>query len=700
MRIFIAEKPKMGQAIAKQLKGPHLSKDGYIQTSEGIVTWCIGHLLSTAPPDAYDPKYASFPWKFEDLPIIPSEWKLEVSSDKSKQVKVIKDLLKSATEVVNAGDPGREGQLIVDELLHYLHNKKPVKRILLNSLDAASIQKELSQLHDNKIFDPLYMAGLGRQRADWLVGMNMSRAYTILGKQNGFQGVLSVGRVQTPTLAIVVNRDREIETFKPIDYWTIKAEFSFNSSTYTGTWLAPGQQDLKTEENEDLDDELEDSDDQSNVSTSSSKLPWLDESFRIIDGNIAQSIIKKIKGQPSQITTFEQNRVEEKQPAFFDLLGIQVLANNRWGASAQETLDACQNLYEKGFTSYPRTDCTFMPESQHSEAEEILEHLKNHPKLSSHAAASDAKLKSYVWSDKKMEGKEHHAIIPTRAPFNPAGLSDLEQKIYFVIAQHFIAHFHPLCIVDKTKIITTVQSERFLTRGRIVASPGWRTVFGQEQSDNEDQLPNVKKDDLGTCSQVFCDAKKTQPPPHFTQASLLKAMKNVYTLVSDPALKKKLKSVEGIGRSATRASIIETLIKRKFVEVKSKQLLSTPTGQALIDALPDKLINPALTAMWESGLDSVAQGKTSLDNFMSKQVQWLNTLVDTAKTSSIKNLPSTPNNSSNISSNTKTAKKGKKCPKCNIGTMVERTIKNGPKAGKKFHGCSNYPNCNHSEFPK
>ena len=720
MKLFIAEKPSMARSIAKNLPGPHSNKDGYIETAGGIVSWCIGHLLETAPPDAYDPKYEKFPGKFEDLPVVPTTWKLIVAKDKDKQVKVIKELLKKCSEVVNAGDPGREGQLIVDELLEYLGNRKPVKRILLNALDDISVKKELGNLFDNTQFAPLYQAGLGRQRADWIVGMNMSRAYTILGSAAGYRGVLSVGRVQSPTLAIVVRRDREIDNFVPLDYWTLKAQFDcgavYKNATFWAAWLPPGSNTTTPDDENDEDDD--------DTPIANHNLPWLDAHNRIISEKDARTIAAKVQGQPGTVSEAERKRVQEHAPLPFDLSGMQISGNAKWSVSVKDILDACQSLYEKGYTTYPRTDCTYLPESQHADATTILQAISTAlPSVASHTNAADPNIKSRAWNDKKLG--EHHAIIPTRQAPDITKLNSLEVKIYEVIALRYVAQFFPPAEVDKAKIIVDVLDQQFIARGRIIASPGWKVLYGADTQEEaaanaskapddskaDTELPPLNQGDVISCLKAQVDAKKTSPPGRHTQGTLLDAMKKVHTLVTDPAIKKKLRSVEGIGRSATRASILDNLLRRGFLETKGKQIMSTQVGQALVDALPPKLIDPALTAMWETALDAVATGKASLDAFTAKQTDWIHKLIEIAKTSKVENLPQgqpyqtnsgakrkNTTSKGNLTSKPSTAPKGAPtCLKCKKGKMVERTAKAGPNAGKSFLGCTNYPECKHAE---
>lgn len=741
MKLFIAEKPSLAQAIAKGLPGPIQRKDGYIQTGDGMVSWCFGHLLGTANPDAYDPKYEGFPGKFEDLPVIPQNWKQVVSEGKSKQVGIIKALLKTCTSVVNAGDPGREGQLIVDELLEFLNNKKPVLRIQLNAVDPATVKKELANLQDNKLFLSLYHAGLGRQRADWLVGMNLSRAYSILGSKEGYRGVLSVGRVQSPTLAIVVNRDREIDAFVPKDYWTIKAQFRADDKgkpvDFWMNWLAPGVSTaLKIEDAKDDEDD-EDEDDLAAASSGQNRPVWLDEQNRIIDQSVAQSIIQKIKGQEGVVTDAVRRRVQESAPLPYSLSDMQALGNSRWGLSVTETLEVCQSLYDKGFASYPRTDCRYLPELQFPDALNVIASIgKAVPHLTGFANQANPALKSKAWDDKKMG--EHHAIIPTTLTPDFNALTPNEKKVYEVICQRFLAQFFPPTEADKAKLIIEVQSERFTASGRTVVDPGWRVIYAgsaeeeetnakgsKDKDDSQMALPELNQGDKALCLQGQLTAKKTAPPARFTEGTLLIAMEKVHLLVSDPVMRKKLKhpSVGGIGRSATRAPIIANLLKRGFLIPQGKFVISSEIGRSLVDALPPRLIDPALTAMWEVALDQVATGKSTLDAFMNKQIDFIQKLVLTSQGQVIKGLPQGGPPSFNKGSGGKGGGKGgagykssgsssggaKKtgtsaatkaapagaatCPKCKKGKLVERTIKAGPHAGKTFMGCTNYPDC-------
>jgi len=697
-RLIIAEKPDMGKQIASVLNQPHKKGDGFIETAEGTVTWCIGHILELMNPEGYDPDWKL--WKFENLPMIPKDWKYSVTSSKAKQFKVIKELLKNATEIVNAGDPGREGQLIVDEVLHYLNNKKPVKRILLHSLDNQSVLKAFANLEDNTKFYPIYQAGLARGYADWLMGLNATRAYTLLGQKKGYKGVLSVGRVQSPTLAIVVNRDETIENFIPKDYYTINGLFNKDNAGFKAYW--------KPQEN--ITPEI-----------------WLDDEKRLINKEEAESIANKIKLKNATVKQYEEKDGEEGPPLPFSLSELQGYASAKWGMGAKQILDTCQSLYEKKLQSYPRTDCTYIPEVLHREASIISANIgASIPALTTAANNANLSLKSKAWNDKKVAESEHYGLIPTKEIANFNSLNGDEQKIYKAVCERYLAQFYPPCLYRAATIDIICENELFKATGKVIKDLGWKAVFKEqieepeenENSDEEEQIfPNIKTGDVLICSNSTMLCKLTKPPSRFTEGTLLKAMKNVHTLVSDPVQKKKLRETKGIGQEATRTQIIETLFKRELLLKKGKQVISSDAGRALIHALPTKVTDPALTAVWENALEQIAKGNLTLEVFIDKQSAWVRQLIEQAKTSEISVAaspakenkqyskpyakPSTTKTST-TKTTSKTATKSKAggtgtCPKCGVGEMQPRVAK---ASGKKFLGCSNFPKCNHSIWEK
>lgn len=646
MRVFIAEKPSMGAEIAKCLPGPISRKDGYITTGDGIVTWGFGHILRQAEPGEYDKKYEK--WRLEDLPIIPHEWKLFVADSCEKQFGIIKGLLAKATEIVHAGDPDREGQLLIDEVLDYLNNDKPVRRILLNALDEKSIKKAIVSLRDNQEFINLKQSALARSRADWLIGMNLSRAYTLAARRAGHQVTLPIGRVKTPTLALVVRREREIEGFTTANYFIVKAEFLHENGLFVAYWKPREDQ------------------------------AGLDTEGRMADSAVVESLMTGFNSleKSGVIELCETTERKESQRLPLSLSTLQVLAGKKFGYDPQTVLDTAQKLYEKKLTTYPRSDCEFLPESQFADAAIILDNLRNlnQDEISVWAGGADCTIKSRAWNDKKITA--HHAIIPTTVKCNFEGLSEVERNLYFIIAQTYIAQFYPVHVYNQTRIEVRYAGELFAASGRIVLDAGWKALYGAEADETKDEdsgvLPAMKKGDSASMNRAWADKKTTKPPVRFTATTLLAAMKEIHKYVKDAELKKQLKDVSGIGTEATRATIIKELIDRRFLKEqgKKKYLSPTPTAYLLIDTLPDELTYPDSTAIWESILHRMVGGNESLSSFLQQQAEFATKLCAEAGSLNL------PLNGEHV------------CPQCGKGVLQARNGKNG-----KFWGCSGYPVC-------
>lgn len=691
-RLFIAEKPDMGRKIAASLAKPHKNGQGYIETAEGIVTWCIGHIMRSYEPQEYNPDWEK--WNFNNLPMLIEDWKIKIESSKSAQFKVIKELLSTVDEVINAGDPGREGQLIVDEVLHYLKNKKPVKRILLFALDTKSIRQALNQVEDNAKFHSLYEAGVCRGYADWLMGMNATRAYTLLAQKSGYKGVLSVGRVQSPTLAIVVRRDEEIEKFVPHDYYTIMGTFLHSNNSFNAYWKA----------------------------TDTTPNNYLDSENRITDKGFAISIANKVKGQKGTVTDYEEKDGKEPPPLPFNLSKMQIYANAKWGMSAKEVLDTCQALYEKHeLQTYPRTDCQYLPENQFTEAPIIIAHIgKSHPQLATASQNATPTLKSNAWDDSKLG--EHFGLIPTKKQADLSQLTQNEKRIYQTVCERYLSQFYPACEFRTASVTIECQKEIFKANGKVITSAGWKAIFGNDEdveekkgSDEEEQIfPALKSGLLVDCTNSKLSEKRTTPPSRYTEGTLIKAMTNIHTLVSDPEQKKKLKEKKGIGQEATRTGILENLFKRTLLVRQGKQIISSSAGRALVKVLPKKVTDPALTAIWEDALDKIAEGKMSSQTFKQKQNEWVIKLVEEARNSQMDKIEqaaipakgsanktytskTTTSKASSSSGSVKSAPKGKTCPKCKTGSLVKKIAK---ASGKDFLGCNTWPKCDYVEWPK
>lgn len=647
MKLFIAEKPSMAAEIAKYLPGPLNRKDGYIATGGGIVTWGYGHILRQAEPDEYDERYKK--WRAEDLPIIPEQWKLLVADSCKKQYKIMKGLIDQAAEIVHAGDPDREGQLLIDEVLDFVGNTKPVHRMLVNALDEKSIKKALDRQRDNHDFYNLKQSALGRARADWLVGMNLSRAYTLSARKAGHDGVFPVGRVKTPTLALVVRREREIADFKPTDYFVIKSDFQHENGAFTALWKAKDTQ------------------------------PGLDTEGRLVDPAIVEALINKLQRTSEQalIISCETNEKKEPQRLPFSLSALQVLAGKRYSYDPQSVLTGVQALYEKKLTTYPRSDCDFLPESQCADAPAILSNLSviDHADLAAWSAKANPSIKSRAWNDKKITA--HHAIIPTEVPCKLATLNEIEKNLYFLIAQAYIAQFYPVHVYNQTRAEIVHAGEDFTATGRVIVEKGWKSIYGTDPKDeNEDDdsktLPAMQRNDLADFIRVAADKKTTKPPTRFTSSTLLQAMKEIHKYVKNPELKKQLKDVSGIGTEATRATIIKELIDRVFLKETKKHLYPTEAAYVLIDALPDELTFPDYTAVWEMAFNQMLDGSVQLDNFIDQQTKFITDLCIKAHRTTLK---TTVNNAL-------------LCPRCKQGVLKPRKGKNGA-----FWGCSRYPDC-------
>lgn len=647
MKIVIAEKPSVGKTIAKFF-GATKSGDGCI-TGDGVaVTWCFGHLLEQGMPEDYDAKYKA--WSMDLLPIVPTTWKMIEKEDCKKQIKIIGGLLKGATEIIHAGDPDREGQLLVDEVLERFNCNKPVKRLWLAALDDDSIKKAIVSMKDGKQYHSLKLAAESRARADWLVGMNLTRAWTNHGRKFN-HGVLSVGRVQTPTLGMIVKRDLDVEAFKSRDFYQVDGLFPFPAK-----WQP---QDTVT----------------------------LDEEGRLLDRAIAYAIALKVKGKPAKVIKYESKECKQAAPLPYSLSALQQKASSKYGFSAQETLDIAQALYETHkVATYPRTDCRYLPESMHSGAGEILKTLE--------ATEADASIRSAAFNDKKITA--HHAIVPT-GKGGAASLNDQEQKIYNLIRLAYISQFYPDHKYQQVNLAIEIEGETFAATGKTTTNEGWKIVFAGEKEDEDEEkeealptLPKLAQGDALTCTDAKVVCKKTTPPKRYTDGTLIADMTNVHKLVDDLEIKKRLKETAGIGTEATRANIIETLLKRKFIEKKGKNLISTETGRELIRALGQSdVVNVGTTGVFEGYLDEVSQGTLTPEQFLKDVVLNVSQEVELLKggNAPVMAQGNAPQRDTPAKAKLASIEKVHPC-ECGGGNLRQ---KKGPKG--VFWGCSNYPEC-------
>ena len=621
MRLFIAEKPSLGKAIAAQLPGQKKPSRTHIECGSDVVTWAFGHLLELAEPDFY--LSADVPvngsgkkkWRLEDLPIIPTDWKKIAKTSAKEQLTAIRTLLKNAGEVVNAGDPDREGQLLIDEILEAMRWKGRTLRIWLAALDPSSVQKALASLKDNSTYKPLRDAAEARGRADWLVGMNLTRAYTL--KSNG-AGVMSVGRVQTPTLALVVRRDIEIESFVPVQHYVPITTFRHANGNYKAVWKAPAD------------------------------FTGLDTEGRLTSLLTAQAISNSVAGQTGKIASFESTDGQEPPPLPYTLSKLQAAASAKHGLSAQDTLNAAQSLYETHkLTSYPRTDCAYLPESQYGDARMILAAVARvNPGMTGLTQKADMSLKSAAWNDKKITA--HHGIVPTaHDQVSVSALSETEQKVYDLIMRAYVCQFYPRHAFTKTVTVTDAGGHKWEAKGRVVKTPGWRSAMQPDAKDKDEDeteaqtLPLMRVGDSVEWVDGCVNHRVTKPPSRFTDGTLIAAMSSVHRLVTDPKIKARLKEASGLGTEATRANIIEVLIKRGFIERKGKQVISTERGRLLVLALPEVLTDPGVTGLWEDFLGEIAAGNCTLAEFEVQQKAFVTKRVEAAKASAMLAMPVT-----------------------------------------------------------
>lgn len=683
MILVIGEKPSMSRDIAKAIGLLGGAKtDGYIEAqNDHIVTWCVGHLLQQSSPEAYGPQYAS--WDASLLPIVPTAWKMEGNAKTAGQLKIIGSLLKKATLVINAGDAAREGQLIVDEVLEHFGYKGPVKRLWLHELNTPAIKKALAGMKDNKDYLPLYQSALARQRSDWVMGMNLTRGYTSAWKSRGNGGVLHFGRVQTPTLCMIVARDFEIENFVPKDYFVLRGRMKHQNGEFLATWQPPEGADC------------------------------IGPDGRITNKGALDAVAAKIKGKTAAITEHDTKGKSQQPWLPFSLGGLQKAANKALGLSPAETLVVAQSLYETHkLTSYPRTDYSHLPEGEHGMSKGIIDAAKScFGSKWDFPGTPDFSLKSPAWDSSKIG--DHHGIRPTMVSnYDLSKLSSKELAVYRMVVRQFLAQFYPPYKYDATGVTLVVEDETFRATGTVEKSAGWKVLYrkaGEEETqgdgDGEDgegtNLPPMSKGESCLVTEGIVDSKKTTPPARFNGASLIDAMERAYLFVSDERIKKVLKET-GIGTPATRAAIVENLVTRGYIEEqgkgKKKFYVSIQRGRALYDVAPDELRKPDLTAYFEELLKQVEAGKLGMNDFLDRQLKFVTKLVDDIKSGKAADripkdlLPPEAKkdgggHSRSPAKFTKAAKGEKACPACG------RAMRERKGAKGNFWGCSGYPEC-------
>ncbi|MUH36992.1 type IA DNA topoisomerase [Zobellia amurskyensis] len=637
MKVCIAEKPSVAREIASVL-GANAKHDGYYEGSGYAVTYTFGHLCTLKEPNDYRPHWKS--WDLNNLPMLPVHFETKVTKDAGiqKQFKIVKQLFDRADVVINCGDAGQEGELIQRWVLNQANYKGKVERLWISSLTTEAIKEGFKNLKPSADYDNLYYAGYSRAIGDWLLGMNATRLYTL--KHGGYKQVLSVGRVQTPTLAMLVNRFKEIENFKPEPYWELQTLYRDTLFSYEeGRFL------------------------------------------KVEDGKKLANIVKE---HDFDIVSIAKKAGNEYAPKLFDLTGLQVYCNTKFGFSADETLKIVQKLYEQKVVTYPRVDTTFLPNDIYPKVPKMLSDLTNYTTLTAPLQGKKLKKTKKVFDDSRVT--DHHAIIPTGQQMK---LQYNQQQVYDIIVRRFIAVFYPDCKVSNTTVVGKAEKVKFKTTGKEVLEKGWRVVFETPNAPFKESgmLPAFEKGEKGPHEPSFLE-KQTKPPKQYTEASLLRAMETAGKKVDDEELRELMKE-NGIGRPSTRANIIETLFRRKYIKRNKKQVLPTDTGIRLIDTIQNEMLKSAeLTGKWEKQLKDIEKGTFSAGSFIKQMKQMVDQLVYDVRSETRKANISAVNNNP-VSATVVKDKVVKKstgivsevCPKCKKGTI---------RKGKSAYGCSEF----------
>ena len=639
MKLCIAEKPSVAKEIASIL-GANQRRDGYFEGNGYCVSYTFGHLCTLKEPHDYTSLWKW--WNLQHLPMVPSSFSIKVMENEGvqKQFNIIKTLVDQCDEVINCGDAGIEGELIQQWVLLKANNTKPIKRLWISSLTEEAIKEGFANLRDGKDFINLYKAGSARAIGDWLLGMNATRLYTL--KYGREKQVLSIGRVQTPTLAMIVERQLTIENFKPEKYWELKTVYRdvlFNSTV-----------------------------------------------GKITTEDKGTSAIEYIKGKAFVVDSYEQKEGKEHPPRLFDLTSIQVEANNKFNFTADATLKLVQSLYEKKLVTYPRVDTTFLPDDVYPKIPKILQGLNFFSTLTEPLKGKPLRKSKKVFNNKKVT--DHHAIIPTGIPMS--GITPNEQSIYNTITKRFISVFYPDCTVSNTTVKAHVDKVEFKATGKQIILPGWRDVYASDKKeaskDKENLMPSFEKGESGPHDPQLQE-KVTSPPKYYTEATLLRGMETAGRNVDDEDLRDAMKE-NGIGRPSTRANIIETLFRRKYIERRKKNLHATVTGVDLIGTIKSDLLKSAeLTGQWERKIKLIEKGEYDINEFKKELIEMIVEITNNVKFAADKKIAlvdeSKPKEKKKREPKKVIPIEEMNCPKCKTGNLLK---------GKSAYGCSNFQN--------
>ena len=715
MIVCIAEKPSVARDIAHVL-GANTSRDGFMEGNGYQVTWTFGHLCTLKEPHDYTPSWKS--WSLSSLPMIPPRFGIKlIEHDQGieKQFRTIEKLMQQADEIINCGDAGQEGELIQRWVMQKAGAQCPVKRLWISSLTEESIREGFKNLKDQKEYQPLYEAGLSRAIGDWLLGMNATRLYTLKYGQN--RQVLSIGRVQTPTLALIVNRQHEIEHFEPKQYWVLST--LYRDTTFSAI-LKRSEEDLMADI-EKLKEKAEKAGQAFDVSEALQKAEASNPGIEpIANEEQGLALLEQIKNAPFTITSITKKEGKEAPPRLFDLTSLQVECNKKFGYSADETLRLIQSLYEKKITTYPRVDTTFLSDDIYPKCPSILAGIKPYETWTAPLAGIKLNKSKKVFDNSKVT--DHHAIIPTGQ--NPVNLTDMEKRVFDLVARRFIAVFYPDCKFSTTTIIGEAEGIEFKTTGKQIIEPGWKVIFTKPQTnlpagmgdteteketEEERTLPTFQKGESGP-HEPKLEEKWTQPPRPYTEATLLRAMETAGKLVDNDELRDAMKD-NGIGRPSTRAAIIETLFKRHYIRKERKNLIATPTGVELIGLIHEELLKSAeLTGIWEKKLREIERKTYNATTFLDELKQMVGEIVhsvlsdntnrrvtviadtpikkEAAQETQKKKRASSPRKQKVEKPQEQPLKIddsmiGKACPRCGKGIIIK---------GKTAYGCSDWKN--------
>lgn len=659
MELIIAEKPDQGATLASVFK--HKKLNSYIQIypneifkQGAYVTWAIGHLCQLIPPEKYQSEWKK--WSLHTLPMIPDHFQYEVSKDKSKQFLVIKKLVSdsSVTEIINAGDAGREGELIIRNILRLTGCRKPMRRLWISSLTPNAIREGFQKLLAETQTRSLYLEAYTRACADWIVGMNASRLYSLLLQKQGFADAFSVGRVQTPTLALIVKREREIEDFHSEPFWEVSAQFLISNKKYSGKWQNDGD-------------------------------------IRVNSKELAEKVARFCKDQPAEVAEVTSERKEFLPPLLYNLSALQADANKRYKFSPKKTLDLLQKLYQKGNVSYPRSDSRYVTKGEADTFSDILNRLGSNEEYQQFfplPTSSISENKRYV-NEKKVT--DHYAIIPTEKIPTINKLSPDEQKIYDLIVRSLLAAHYPKAVAEYTTVTTLVSGRaKFISKGKVQIEQGYRKVIFSKEKEDVPALPLLRQGEQGRTEKVEVKESHTQPPKRYTEGQLITLMKTAGKHIDDKELEKVLADTEGLGTEATRAGIITMLKDRLYIEVKKNVVYATAKANILIDAVGEQILaSPEMTAKWEQRLKKISEGTASPKHFMEQTNKMISHLI----TAGVEQSANWIFSNDDRESFSPAKKKGKRtiklgpCKKCD-GYLIDKG---------NFYGCNHYQK-NHCDF--